>query len=73
MAKNDLGRTIIDELKLCYVAELSLLDELSKIQLGGWVDFDKFTIFRVVCEHYQYGFDVLYTSNVYVNKHNNPL
>ena len=63
MAKNDLGRTMIDELKLCYVAELSLLDELSQIQLGGWAEFDKFTIFRVVCEHYQYGFDVLYTSN----------
>lgn len=68
MAKNDLGRTIIDELKLCYVAELSLLDELSQIQLGGWAEFDKFTIFRVVCEHYQYGFDVLYTSNSYSRK-----
>ena len=68
MAKNDLGRTIIDELKLCYVAELSLLDELSQIQLGGWADYDKFTIFRVVCEHYQYGFDVLYTSISYGRK-----
>ena len=69
MAKNDyLGRTIIDELKLCYVAELSLLDELSKIKLGGWADFDNFTIFRVVCEHYQYGFNVLYNSDSYDRK-----
>lgn len=63
MAKKDLGHTIIDGLKLCYYAELSLLEELSQIQLGERVDFDEFSIFRVVCKHYQFGFEVLHTSN----------
>ena len=32
MAKKDLGRTILDELRLCYKAEPSLLKELTNIQ-----------------------------------------
>lgn len=31
MAKNDLGRTIIDELRLCYSADPTLIEELSNI------------------------------------------
>lgn len=63
MAKNDLGRTIIDELKLCYKAESILLDELSKLEIGGWKDFGDFSLFRTVSRHFKYGFDVLYNLN----------
>ena len=60
MAKNDLNRTIIDELRLCYIAESILLDELSKLEIGGWKDFGDFSLFRTVSRHFRYGFDVLY-------------
>ena len=60
MAKSDLGRTIIDELKLCYEAEQMLLDDLSKVELGGWVNFAEFALFRVVSRHFKYGFVVMY-------------
>ena len=60
MAKNDLGHTIIDELRLCYTAESILLDELSKLKIGGWKDFGEFLLFRTVSRHFKYGFDVLY-------------
>ena len=60
MAKNDLGRTIIDELRLCYTAESILLDELSELEIGGWKDFGEFSLFRTVSRHFKYGFDVLY-------------
>ena len=60
MAKNDLGHTIIDELRLCYTAESILLDELSKLEIGGWKDFGEFSLFRTVSRHFKYGFDVLY-------------
>ena len=62
MAKNDLGKTIIDELKLCYEAEQMLLDDLSKVEIGGWVNLAEFALFRVVSRHFQYGFDVMYKS-----------
>lgn len=60
MAKNDLGKTIIDELRLCYEAEPTLLKDLSSLEIGGWITFDEFSLFRVVSRHFQYGFDVLY-------------
>ncbi len=60
MAKNDLGKTIIDELKLCYEAKQTLLDDLSSVEIGGWVNFGDFALFRVVSRHFQYGFDVMY-------------
>lgn len=60
MAKNNLGRTIIDELKLCYEAEQELLKDLSAVEIGEWVNYAEFSLFRVVSKHFQYGFDVLY-------------
>lgn len=60
MARYDLGKTIIDELRLCYEAEPTLLQELSAVEIGGWLIIDEFYLFRVVSRHFQYGFDVLY-------------
>jgi hypothetical protein len=61
MAKNDLGRTIIDELRLCYSAESTLLDELSRIRIGEYINYRDFSLFRVVSKHFKYAFDVLYS------------
>lgn len=60
MAKTDLGRTIIDELRLCYTADSILLDDLSKLKNREWKDFGDFSLFRTVSRHFKYGFDVLY-------------
>lgn len=62
MAKKDLGRTIIDELRLCYTAESSLLEELSSIEFGNWKNYGDFSLFRVVSRHFQYAYDLLYGS-----------
>lgn len=63
MAKNDIGRTIIDELRLCYTAEPSLLEELANIELGKWKEYGDFSLFRVISRHFQYSFDVVYNGN----------
>ena len=63
MAKSDLGKTIIDELKLCYEADQKLLDDLSSVEIGTWVNFAEFSLFRVVSRHFQYAFDVLYNND----------
>ena len=60
MAKKDLGRTILDELRLCYKAEPSLLKELTNVQYGDWKNYGDFYLFRVLSRHFQYAFNVLY-------------
>ena len=62
MAKKDLGKTILDELRLCYVAEPSLLKEFTDVEFGDWKSYGDFSLFRVVSRHFQYAFDVLYGS-----------
>ena len=64
MAKNDLGKTIKDELTLCYDAEPRLLEDLSSVGIGDWLNFDEFSMYRVVSRHFQYAFDVLYGASV---------
>lgn len=63
MAKTDLGKTIIDELTLCYDAEPILLADLSSIGIGCWLNFGEFSLYRVVSRNFQYGFDVLYCAD----------
>ena len=60
MAKCDIGRTIIDELRLCYTAEQTLLQELSQIEMGKWKDYENFSLFRVHSHHFQYSYDILH-------------
>ena len=62
MAKTDFGRTILDELRLCYVVEPSLLKEFTDVEFGDWKSYGDFSLFRVVSRHFQYAFDVLYGS-----------
>ena len=49
-----LGETIIDELRLCYVAEPSLLDNLSSAAFGECIDFADFSIVRIVGQKADY-------------------
>ena len=60
MARCDIGKTIIDELRLCYTAEQTLLQELSQIEIGKWRDYENFSLFRVHSRHFQYSYDILY-------------
>lgn len=62
MAKCDIGRTIIDELRLCYTAEQTLLQELSQIEMGKWRDYENFSLFRVHSRHFQYSYDILHNT-----------
>lgn len=64
MARCDLGKTMIDELRLCYIAESKLLDDLKGMEFGQLREYDAFTILRVVCSHFQYGFEVFYCPEV---------
>lgn len=58
MASCKLGTTIIDELRLCYTAEPSLLDALSSVTLGERIDFTDFSMVRIVGQHFRYLFKV---------------
>lgn len=62
MAQCNIGQTIIDELRLCYTAEQTLLHELSQIEMGKWRDYENFTLFRVYSQHFQYSYDILYNT-----------
>lgn len=58
MVSCKLGTTIIDELRLCYIAEPSLLDNLSSVTFGGHIDFTNFSMIRIVGQHFRYLFRV---------------
>ena len=62
MAKCDLGKTIIDELKLCYKAEPTLLEELSQMKIGDEHEYGDFTFRRETKKHYKYGFNIYYAN-----------
>lgn len=58
MASCKLGTTIIDELRLCYIAEPSLLNDLSSVPLGERIDFADFSMVRILGQHFRYLFKV---------------
>ena len=53
-----LGTPVIDELRLCYVAEPSLLEELSGVEVGASVTVSPFVLYRVGGDRFQYQFVV---------------
>lgn len=63
MASCKLGTTIIDELRLCYIAEPSLLNDLSSVPLGERIDFADFSMVRIIGQHFRYLFKVLDAHN----------
>ena len=61
MAKNDLGRTIIDELRLCYVAKSALLTELSGLGFNDLYYYGEFSLQRIENKHFNYYFIVFHS------------
>lgn len=53
-----LGSPVIDELRLCYVAEPLLLEELSKVEIGKSISFPPFMLYRVGGDRFEYMFTV---------------
>ena len=56
--KGRLGAPVIDELRLCYVAEPSLLEDLSGVEVGASVTISPFVLYRVGGDRFQYQFVV---------------
>lgn len=56
--KNLLGTPIIDELRLCYVAEPSLLMELASIPIGQSVSVGGYGLVRVAGDRFEFNFEI---------------
>ena len=56
--KANLGKPVIDELRLCYVAEPSLLEDLSTVEVGGSWIAPPFTLFRHGGDRFEFTFAV---------------
>lgn len=56
--KGKLGVPVIDELRLCYVAEPLLLDELSGVEVGASYTLHPFILFRIGGDRFEYQFTV---------------
>lgn len=52
------GVPVIDELRLCYVAEPLLLEELSKVNVGANISIDTFILYRIGDDRYEYMFTI---------------
>lgn len=63
MASCRFGTTIIDELRLCFTAEPSFLQSMSLITIGERISFDKFSMVRIVGQHFRYLFKVFDDKN----------
>lgn len=53
------GTTIIDELKLCYVADYSLLRKLKTIEYGAYMIIEDIKFSRKSSHHFEYSFDMI--------------
>lgn len=58
---NETGTTIIDDLKICYTANLRLLEELKRIHLDDVKQYGDFQLCRTKSHHFEYTFDVICT------------
>ena len=61
--KHEKGQPIIDELKMCFIANTELLEELKTIDYDCCMIFPDYTLRRTACHHFEYAFDV-YPSGV---------
>ena len=50
-------------MRLCYIAEPSLLNDLSSVSLGERIDFTDFSMVRIIGQHFRYLFKVLDAHN----------
>ena len=63
MSNGRFGNIVIDELRLCYCAEPEVLSSLQAIPVGERVDFDEFSIIRIISPHIKYSFGVVDANN----------
>lgn len=56
--RGEIGTPVIDELRLCYVAEPLLLEELSAAEVGSSVSVSPFVLYRVGGDRFQFQFVV---------------
>ena len=54
-----LGQTIIDELRLCYIAEPAFLTSLSVLNFGERLELGQYTIVRIIAQHFEYYFNLI--------------
>lgn len=52
------GRFVIDELRICYIAEDKDLKPLSEVEIGGSLNVGNYTLYRIVNDRFGYCFDV---------------
>ena len=64
MKNENLGKTIIDELRLCYVAEPTFLETLSQLGFGERITFDGIDVVRIVAQHFQYSYSLLHNNMI---------
>lgn len=55
---HETGKPIIDQLKLCYIADSEILNDLKSIDLCGFKDFGDFVFVRTNSHHFQYAYYV---------------
>lgn len=65
---HETGKPIIDQLKLCYIADSEILNDLKSIDLCRFKDFGDFVFVRTNCHHFQYAYYV-YTDKFGARKH----
>ena len=53
-----IGNPVIDELRLCYIGEPQLLDELTKVEVGCYVYFGDFFLIRGTSDRYEFYYSV---------------
>ena len=56
--KGKIGTPIIDELRLCYVAEPLLLEEFSKVEVGGSIVVENFVLYRISGDRFEFMFTI---------------
>ncbi len=54
--RNHFGEPVLDELRICYVADPLLLAELSKVEIGGYREYDPFSLFRKGGDRFEFMF-----------------
>lgn len=63
MTNDRLGKTIIDELRLCFTAESKFLKTISCLDFGERIDFDRISLIRIVGQHFEYYYTLLDKNN----------
>ncbi|MBR4479307.1 MAG: hypothetical protein IKO88_04815 [Bacteroidales bacterium] len=58
LGKGEMGTPVIDELRVCYIADPSLLADLAKIEIGKSWEFAPFTLFRQGSDTYDFLFAI---------------